>query len=259
MSYIDNMLARLEDESNQMYSYESEMYDENYKGRGPMRGRGLVKRAPLATNSPVMRPSRLVPKAKAQFDVNIKRLTSTLPQSLEVIVFGAGDINSGYNGVVNVPAGLTLSVLGGGQDVNNPSRYDKKVFRYTNGVDTDDIELTCNQYPYPSLVYDTTVDVFRINTVRYSISDVTKTQQFGNRFDWIKRTIFGKLDRQSLSVNSFKSPEQFQAGIIDLSVDFAISKEYMFNVAILPEANFQVTLSIFVEVFDKLDYANEIR
>ena len=97
------------------------------------------------------------------------------------------------------------------------------------------------------------VDLFRLSKIRYTISDTTLTDQFQKQFKVVERSLFGKVNTNAISVSAYKDPRQFQAGIIDLNAVIDIDSETCILTSIRPTAAFSVTLSIFVEKFDKFN------
>lgn len=194
---------------------------------------------------------------KAQFDITIQRLTATIAAtSLEVPVFGATHVDGGYTGVVNPAAGGSFAVLYGCNAVL-PNQLN---IRHTVGANNDTIAVKCNQISYPSFLGAMRTDMFRISNIRYSINDTSANGllQFSEIFDVRTKSLFGKADQNPLSVLSFKKPENFQAGIIDIPVDMDVWKDRAFVLSVNSLFTGVITLSIFVERFEKRNSANTV-
>lgn len=237
---INALLAELEAEGANLGSYE-----ENLDGRmsaGAQRAMNAIK----ATGN--LGSSRYQFPFVAQFDVTITRLTTTIAQDLDFVVFGVRDAENAFANVVSLGTGTTLGVRYGA-NVDEPSRLK---MLYTNGANNDIVEVKCSQYPYPSLLSASLVDRFTLSGIRYSISDTTLTDQFSKKFNTYFRTMFGKNESNSISLASFKNPEQFQSGIIDVPVTWDVHSESGIVGAIRQTAGFTVTLSLFVSSYNKL-------
>lgn len=115
--------------------------------------------------------------------------------------------------------------------------------------------IRCTQVAYATLLDALASDMFKINMIRYIMSDVTAVglAQYNNNVTIMKQSLFGKFDSDFVSPNSFKLPEQMQTGIIDIPLRKGIDKQ----VAIASFINYDITTvqwSLFVESVQKLDY-----
>lgn len=187
---------------------------------------------------------------KAQFDILITRLTNNIPEDLDVAVFGFSPVESGYSGLALPTTGGTLDV-GGGTSVGLPLNYN---FTHTNGANIDTIQVSCNQLAYPSFLQSSAIDLYWIDNIRYSIDNAAVLDQFNNKFEFRVQSIFGKEEKNPLSVISFKKPENEQDTIIDIPIDVIMDKEKCIVMSISDTvAPFEVTLSCFVRRFSKLN------
>ena len=184
---------------------------------------------------------------KAQFDLVITRATANIAQSLDVAVLGFSKLDSGYLGIVLPTTGGTVAVAYG----TNNALPNAVEFTHVNGLNTDVITVTCPQTPYPSFLQSSAVDRYRINNIRYSISNSLIQQQFSNTFSFRDNSIFGLSKANPLSPITFKNPMNEQDGIIDIPVQENMDKEKCILLSIHNTAAFSVTLSFFVEYFDK--------
>src|SRR5690606_11452658 len=151
----------------------------------------------------------------------ITRNTSNIAQNIEVAILGFTEILSGYDRFIAPPTGGT-TVLTGGVYNGLPDRYR---FTSTVGVDVDTIDVTSAQHPYPSLIQSSGLDWYKINNIRYSVSNSALADtQFNNKFDFQKRTIFGVTKGNPLSVISFKNPMNNQNNIIDIPINMVLDK-----------------------------------
>lgn len=113
--------------------------------------------------------------------------------------------------------------------------------------------VRCTQVAYGTLLQALSSDQFRMNMVRYIMSDTTAVglAQFSNNLNTFRQSLFGKNASDFVSPNSFKLPEQQQAGIIDIPLKVMIDKE----AAIATMVNYDavnVQLSLFVESVTKI-------
>jgi hypothetical protein len=253
---IQKALGYVGGKAEQMASYDDNdgvYYDENTGNY--VKAQGLVGRA---------RPNVVVVKShqnpartqdKAQFDINITRLTNNILQPLPVGIFGSTHARSGYQGIIIPPPATTLVVVGG---LNSPvaGTSDRLRFTYTSGANIDSIDITCNQVPYPVFLAALEADIFRISNIRYQLINSANTIQFSQAFKFQSKSLFGKDVSNDVSIGAYKKPEQFQPGIIDIPISADIDKETLINANISESAiayPFSITMSVFVEKFNKHD------
>ena len=112
------------------------------------------------------------------------------------------------------------------------------------------VRIRCNQVEYGTLLESIGSDTFRTNMIRY-IVDTTLTKQFANPIEIYTISLFGKFSNDSVNPNSFKLPEQFQNGIIDVPLKKGFTKHQGLGTYI----DYDVTAfswQIFVPVFNRL-------
>ena len=78
--------------------------------------------------------------------------------------------------------------------------------------------VRCPEVGYGTLLDELSSDRFEINMVRYVVSDTNLLNQFSRQIQFNNLSIFGKFENDKLTPNDFKSPEQFQLGIIDIPI-----------------------------------------
>lgn len=186
---------------------------------------------------------------QSSFAVKVTRLTAALAQSLPFAIFARQYLSVGYKGFIEIPSGLTLTVRSGifQNAGENPANYCKTQFIYTDGVDTDIIEVeTSAASPYPALLEATISDVFKLSKMRISLSDATAVTQFSTDLRVAQKSIFGKAASNEIDQASYKDPAQFQNGIIDIPIQAGIDKETGILGQIIDEVAFTVTFSLFV-------------
>lgn len=188
----------------------------------------------------------------AQFDIVVTRNSSNIVNNLEIAVLGFTEIVSGYNGFISPVTGGTVAVTG---SIYNalPDRYR---FTHVSGLNTDTIDVTSPTHVYPSLIQSSGFDLYRINNIRYTVSDTALAdQQFNNRFEFIRQSIFGPKNTNPISVASMKNPMNNQNNVVDIPISQVFDKETAIVMAMANEAvaatPYEVTLSFFVTFYQK--------
>jgi hypothetical protein len=111
--------------------------------------------------------------------------------------------------------------------------------------------IRCNQVAYGTLLDALSSDRFVINMIRYILDDATKTAQFTNNLNIFTQSLFGKFDSDFVSPNSYKKPEQFQNGLIDVPLKWGVDKQKALA-TLCNYDNIGTTWSIFVWKVNKL-------
>ena len=113
--------------------------------------------------------------------------------------------------------------------------------------------VRCSQVAYGTLLKALSSDQFKLNMVRYIMSDTTSVglAQFSNNLNTFRQSLFGKNQSDFVSPNSFKLPEQQQAGIIDIPLTQMIDKEAALSTMVNYDA-VNVQLSLFVQSVTKI-------
>jgi hypothetical protein len=112
--------------------------------------------------------------------------------------------------------------------------------------------VRCNQVAYGTLLDAISSDRFLINMIRYVLDDTTKTAQFGQNINFCKQSLFGKFNLDYLSPNSYKKPEQYQIGIIDVPAKWGIDKQKALATFVYFDC-VGMTWSIFVDMVSKVE------
>lgn len=251
MKNLDELLNEYETYGDGMDAYEAQNMDAllMQKGINPLHMRGRLARVSNAK----IHPNQSRGGDKAQFDIIISRATVTIAQNLECMVFGSQHLDGGYgNGMVNPASGGSFVVTGG---IWNTLPTTVR-FAHTVGANTDNINITCNQVNYPTFLKAGLNATYRISNIRYTIadySDANALSQFSCPFEVRTKSLFGKADQNPISITSFKKPEQYQAGIVDIPVEIWVDGETGIVVSMTNLKVQTVTLSVFVERFNKQD------
>lgn len=226
------------------------------------------------------------PNFRAQFDLDITTLyfteaagvyTSILPAALNValqtrlavFIFGNTDFASGFatlkrNFPLNVWEYGRPLVVGKDQLVVNGVALDATAtaplvdgdlvlpffatVAATNYVGL--VRLRCNQVEYGTLLSSLNSDTFMTNMIRY-INDVSNVKQFLNPIELFTISLFGKFSNDSTNPNSWKVPEQFQDGIIDVPLKKSFTKHQALGTYITYDVT-NFSWQIFVPQFNRL-------
>ena len=246
MSELSQLLTQFEKQGNGMPAYEANHLNQLLidNGMAPIAGR--------ANQVTMGRGVKIHPNDngdKAQFNIRVIRNSANIAQSLEVAIFGEQHFSSGYLRVLNPPIGGTVTVAGG-TNVNLPDRVR---FTYTVGANVDTVDVLCNELPYPAFLAAMSNANFLLSNIRYSLDNPAQLGQFSELLEVRQRSLFGKADQNEINVISFKDPDQFQAGIIDIPMDIPISREDLLVNKVAAITTDPFTLACFVQHFYKQD------
>jgi hypothetical protein len=171
-------------------------------------------------------------------------LNVALQTQLPVFVFGNSDFASGF---ANIRRAFPLNtwVYGRpgiwGKDDFSEFAFDATVtstlmlgdlvIPYTSalpGAGTTTVGLAivrCSQVAYGTLLDALNSDRFVMNMIRYNLPDTTQVAQYNNNIGIFNLSLFGKFNQDFVSPNSYKKPEQFQNGFIDVPLKMGIAKQ----------------------------------
>lgn len=207
---------------------------------------GMVGSSPMPLQSPT--PGNVA--SAAQFGLKLKRLTAAIAQTLPVPMFNPIDAQAAYAqsvGGLQRP-GVRLSNVKFGTNGGFP---DKMQLTYTDGVGTDIVEVTCTSTDYPSFLASLITDKFNVNKIRMTLSDPAQLIQFDERLTANTLSMFGRGETNSVTPSNFKSPQQYQEGIVDVDLDFKFDKQTALVLPLIPVAAFSVSLNFFCPRFDQ--------
>jgi hypothetical protein len=77
---------------------------------------------------------------------------------------------------------------------------------------------------YSNMLDSLASDLFSINKLRYQLADNTLVSQFSNPIQLINQSLFGAAKTDNVTPTSYKQPQQFQAGIIDIGISQEFNK-----------------------------------
>lgn len=187
---------------------------------------------------------------QAQVNFQIKRLTANIAGvDLPVPLFGAYDLASKYNQVLQMPAGVTITAFDNGVIGNEL----KLRITYTKGANSDIVEVTLQEYAYPSFIEALKGTSFAISNGRYSISDTTATglQQMTKKLRSLRYSMFGNQNSDNIPLSASKSPFQQQNGIVDILGNFTVNAEITWVLDVQPLANQEITIAAFITAVNK--------
>lgn len=89
--------------------------------------------------------------------------------------------------------------------------------------------VSCTDVGYGTLLAATNSDRFMINMIRYIQNDtsVAGLNQYSQKLQWFRQSLFGQFNSDSGGPNAFKMPENLQNGIIDIPIVKPVTKEAM--------------------------------
>ena len=250
-----------------------------------------IARAPVMSNrgTPTdLRNAAGNPLFTAQFDLNFvtryytltggaytsiapAALAAALQNSLPFFVFGVNDFAAGFNflrgqypinqnwayGSPFIWTGQATE-LGLDATVFADLQIGDLVIPFTSplpGAGTTTLALNIvrsSNVAYGTILDSSNSDRFIMNGIRYVIDDLTQLLQFSNQIGLFDLSLFGKADSDRVSPNSFKKPEQFQNGIIDIPIEYAIDKHKSMAFYNL-YTNLNQSWSVFVSALMKIE------
>lgn len=193
-------------------------------------------------------------KLQASFDIVITRNSNNLSENLPVPLFGVAHAQSNYKQIVSgsLPAGISIS----GIVTNAQGDY---VISYTDGTLTDTITIHCNQTPYATFLFATATDTIRMYKNRYTITDTAVQGCYDQEYLVVKKSLFGRKEEETVTINTFKNPSQFQNGIIDIDAEASIDKDRaIVHTIIKHTGSYSVQMSFFVDRYFKLNSASTL-
>lgn len=187
--------------------------------------------------------------AAAQFDIKVTRNTVNIPFALNVPLFGTMHYNAKYLSVMGnfMPNGVVFTSI----SVDALGRV-VMVFTYTVTNVSDTLTVECTQVPYITFLSALNYNAMRLSKIRYAISDVTKITQFSQPFEVYSKTIFGKHGGNGISLASVNDPKSLNTGVRDIDNSIDVDNSTCIVVGIINEPNFSITLSSFVQQYNRI-------
>ena len=199
---------------------------------------------------------------KGVFKMNIQRIGVTIASELPVVLFGSSDALTAYTKVLgaSLPAGVSLVGFQNGMHCQIADKTDAKQltffddafnnrdsvrFCYKSGADVDVIKITCDQNPYPIILDQSALDMMLVNGIRFKTANSANYAQLSASLKPFRRTTLGKSTDDSVNLDTFFSPNQFQSGTIDYEINSTLDKETSIVMQII-QASFTLNASVFV-------------
>lgn len=186
----------------------------------------------------------------AQFGIKMTRLTAAIAQPLPVPVFNPVDAEDFYRKTLGplLPPGVVVSSLRYGSGAGLPDTLE---ITYTSGALSDIVNVTCTSMPYPAFLRSLIADKFAINKIRMTLSDPAQLAQFDQKLTAASYTLFGLGEQNETTPSNFRSPQQYQDGIVDVDLDFKFDKQTGLAFPVLPVANLAVQMNFFCPRFEQ--------
>lgn len=220
--------------------------------------RSRASKGALVSNSNNDLAEALLKKVSAaNFSLKVLRKTHTISEELPVPLFAPTHAISAYQKILGnyLPVGVSISgiqigLFGTAVTLGDAS---KVVITYTDGVNSDDVEITTNGVPYPSHLMSLYNTIYKMDSITYKISDATKQGQFDSVFEPFSRTTFGKSIGNEMSVSFYESAFQLREGLVEINANISADSESGCILGIIDSGtdNFSVTLNANVSVFDR--------
>lgn len=207
-------------------------------------GEPIIKVATPSDNTPFIYEPERAPNSAAMFDITITRKTANIAADLPIPLFGVLDRESDYSEILPqlLPVGTSYEIA------RTTDRKGLK-FTFTSGLNVDIVEVTCAQVPYLNLLRASQGSMLRMEQNKMNISDVSVQNQFRNKVQVTRNTIFGKDTNDSYTPNQFKSDMQNQNDIRTITANFNVDLETSFTILIAQQANFDVTMTSYISEF----------
>lgn len=194
--------------------------------------------------------------SKLSFTIVAERVSANITGvALPAMLFGVNDRYSGFQNVMSLPSGVTLKKVEYGVD-SSLAAAQRLDLTYTDGTNDDTIRITCNNNPYPVLLESTKTDLLLMQGVRLSISNTSLVSQFDEQIQVVKNALAGNTRRDNLTPTSYKNPEQFQSGIVDIPETISVDKQTSLQCNILATAGFKVSFNFYAGKVQKWDAAD---
>lgn len=105
-------------------------------------------------------------------------------------------------------------------------------------------KVSCNQIPYRQLLGELEDTVLAVRKVKMQ---VTNTTQFDNEFRFIRKSIFGRVDENTLEPSTYVDPINPNTRVIDITQGYLVDKKT--GIFITLEPNEDTSLSFFVTAY----------
>ena len=193
----------------------------------------------------------------ANFTLQVRRHVQTTPivGALPFAMFGASVAINGYRRLITslIPVGVNLALVARGEFNLAPENV--IFYYYTFGGQNEQILVSCPQTPYPQLLDSTITDNFKASKIRYSLTEVggNAVAQYSQPVTIWRTTMFGRNTSDTLDLTTYRKPNDFQSGIVDVEGSINIDKEMALTHLIINNptvgVDFGFNWSMFVEKY----------
>lgn len=187
------------------------------------------------------------PDSVATFDIKILRKTTNIDGVLPVPVFGANSFQTKYVTTIGM-TGYSVKI----KTIALTTDGVGYAYTFTDGVNEDIVELRCNQTPYPTLLESTKTVKFQTNQHKLQIQDpATEGTQFNQSLTLVYSSLFGKMDKNDISLPSFDSEMNFNNRVRTIPAVVNYDSEHMMFIPVIKKANYEVLYNAFVGIYTK--------
>lgn len=181
---------------------------------------------------------------KYQYDV----LATRSGVNFGTLGYVLGALDELYNNY-SAPLALIPSNAGTGKTVTvGFDASGNLVFKYTDGVNSDYITLSCSQMSMANLLQKLQIKRFHIPTTRCSFSDSNNAEtQFSTSILNYKRKDSGGVATDPLSYIANQTPYQLLQNKVDVNKDYYLSREEAFMGAMIADDKAVLTHSLMME------------
>ncbi len=195
---------------------------------------------------------------KAIFSIKVLRTGVNVAATAIPFVLMAGNwASNGYQGFFDNPVGLTyqfLTPIGGSQvvDAGNPvADFNSILFKWSDdaGTSYDTIKVTALAAAnYPTILQMlANGEKIEFSKIRMKISDAAQLTQFDEPMQFAIGRMFGVVEKNPITVDSQKSPYQFQDGIVDIDVNGTFGGNIGIISNIIAVTGFSVVYTFYVK------------
>ena len=185
--------------------------------------------------------------SNAIINVEIKRITANINQTLPVVLFAGHDFFSGYVQSLKSLTPNGLSFLGANNEASEGS-FIRFRYQVPPAGASDTIRVRANEIPISTLVSNSVVKPFKIKSVNYTVSDLgTINRQFRQNIELFSLGLFGKNTTDSLTPNQFRFDTIKLEDNVNIPLDLTIDGNTGIGINIIPEVNYSIFLSLFIE------------
>lgn len=195
--------------------------------------------------------------ANATVSITATRLTFSIPYDLPVQLFNVMD-NYADNSVLRryLPAGVVLA------SSNTDATRTNWNFVFTQGANTDIVQISCTEVSYNKLQLATQSDLFRVGRTLYKISDETQQTAFQGKFIVVSQSLFGFGKENPLTLSTYIKPSNYRKDSVIITEAFDIDKQSGV-ILTLPKIGgvipagyvFSVNLGVSISVFNQWNKA----